>query len=534
MTEHRTKHPVEGSERTKVPDAKLVGPVPDDAPVEVTVRLRAGDAARARKVYEPGPGALDAPPLTREELLAAIGGSGDDVARVEAFAKEHGMTVLGSDRAGRSLRLRGTAAAMQSAFGVELSQAEMDGHRFRHREGPVHVPAELDGIVEGVYGLDDRPQARAHVTVTPSPKPAPANPEPLGFTAPELAHVYEFPAGDGAGQCVGVVALGGGYRAADLEAYATRLGLPKPRVVDISIDGAANAPDAQTETTMDVQILAGTVPAATIAVYFAPNTDRGYLDALTAAVHDTVNRPSVIALSWGRREDLWTSQARTAFNQVLQEAAAIGVPVFAAAGDNGATDSRTDKALHVDFPASSPYAVGCGGTKLHVQQLERDAEVVWNEMDRGAGATGGGFSAAFTVPDWQVAAVKGKGGRGRGVPDIAGNAAAASGHFILMDGQDRVLGGTSAVAPLMAGLAARCNAIAGHGPGRLPARLYTVPADTFTDITSGNNGGFSAGPGWDACTGLGVPVGVKLFAAIWATSPATTTTTSTSGKKQPA
>jgi kumamolisin len=540
MSEPRSSKPVPGSERTAIPDAQMLGPVPADAPVEVTVRLRAGSDAKAAKVYGRSESrAAVTRPLTREQLIAAVGARAEDVRAVEDFAHEHGLTVVQVDEAGRAVHLRGPASAMEQAFGVRLELAELEGRRFRHREGAVHVPPELEGIVTGVYGLDDRTQARPHFRRAPAasavshaaarPAAAAAAPPPRSFTPPELARIYQFPQGvDGSGQCVGIVELGGGYRTADLNAYAKSLKLPNPRVVAVAVDGVGNAPgdDADSEVVLDIEVAAGVAPAATIAVYFAPNTDRGFIDAVAAAVHDTHRRPSVISISWGRREDLWTAQGRAAFNQVLQEAAAIGVPVFVAAGDDGATDSRTDPHLHVDFPASSPFAVACGGTRLLANANgTRAGEVVWNELSRGDGATGGGFSAAFNTPSWQKAAVQKAGGHTRGVPDVSANADPLTGYRVHIDGADAVIGGTSAVAPLLAGLTVLCNQAAKHGPGTLPARLYTAGSTaSYFDVTQGSNGlgmlKFDARPGWDACTGLGVPVGTAVLASVWGSSPA--------------
>ncbi|MHB2009534.1 MAG: S53 family peptidase, partial [Acidobacteriaceae bacterium] len=259
-------------------------------------------------------------------------------------------------------------------------------------------------------------------------------------------------------------------------------------------------------------------PAAEIAVYFTPNTDQGFLDALTTAIHDATNHPSVISISWGGPESSWTQQAMTAFDDACQSAAALGITITVASGDNGSTDGVSGGANHVDFPASSPHVLGCGGTKITVSGTTLTNEVVWNDEAQSGGATGGGVSAVFALPTWQQNAnVSGatNGGSGRGVPDVAGDAAPATGYSIEVDGQTEVVGGTSAVAPLWAGLVALLNQKLGKPVGFLNPQIYPLLGSAaFRDITQGNNGAFSARVGWDACTGLGSPVGNSLLAKL--------------------
>jgi kumamolisin len=252
-------------------------------------------------------------------------------------------------------------------------------------------------------------------------------------------------------------------------------------------------------------------------VYFAPNTDRGFLDAVTTAVHDTHRHPNVISISWGGPEPSWSAQAMQAFDEALQEASAVGVPVCVAAGDDGATDGVADGKKHVDFPASSPHALACGGTRLDISG-SKVTETVWNDLAGGGGATGGGFSAVFPAPPWQQLALKKSGQHSRGVPDVSGNADPRTGYRILVDGSWGAIGGTSAVAPLWAGLIALCNQLTGRQVPNLAPHLYAAPPGGFRDITQGSNGGFSAGPGWDACTGLGVPVGSGLASGVWSSA----------------
>ena len=272
---------------------------------------------------------------------------------------------------------------------------------------------------------------------------------------------------------------------------------------------------------LDIEVVGGVAPGARIAVYFAPNTDQGFIDAITTAVHDTTNRPSIISISWGAPEVSWTQASAQAMDQAFQAAAALGVTVYCASGDNGANDFPSGPGAqpgnHADFPASSPHVVGCGGTRISVANNAITSEVVWN--DPGGGATGGGYSALFPTPAWQTNAVQG--GK-RGVPDVSGDASPASGYAVRVDGQDTVFGGTSAVAPLWAGLTALVNQKTGRPLGFANPALYGVSTASggFHDITQGNNNGFNAAPGWDPCTGLGRPDGAKLLAAL-AYRPAT-------------
>jgi kumamolisin len=257
-------------------------------------------------------------------------------------------------------------------------------------------------------------------------------------------------------------------------------------------------------------------------VYFAPNTDQGFIDAVTTAIHDTVNRPSVISISWGGAESTWTAQAMNQMEQAFTDAAMLGVTVTVAAGDNGSTDGVTDGQQHVDFPASAPHALACGGTHLILDGTRRKSETVWGGTT-GDGATGGGISDVFAVPAYQDAAhvppSVNPGGRvGRGVPDVGGDADPDTGDPIRVDGQEIVVGGTSAVAPLWAALVARCNQALGRDAGDIHAALYATEL-ACTDITSGSNGSYSAKKGWDACTGLGAPEGTAILAALKA--PAT-------------
>jgi kumamolisin len=352
------------------------------------------------------------------------------------------------------------------------------------------------------------------------------------FLPTEVASLYDFPPeADGTGQCIAIIELGGGYRSSDLKAYFKQLGLPLPKVYSVSVDGAKNKPigdfnSADGEVGLDIEVAGAAAPKATIVVYFAPNTDAGFLNAVSAAIHDKIHKPSVVSISWGAAEVKWTVQAMRAMDQAFQDAAALGVTICCAAGDDGSRDDVQDDQVHVDFPASSPFVLACGGTRLLASGNEISSEVVWNNRADG-GATGGGVSDVFPLPTWQKDAevppsANPQKNAGRGVPDVAGNADPQTGYRVLVDGVDGVVGGTSAVAPLWAALIARLNQQLGKPVGYLNPILYKLPAKAkaFRDIVSGNNnvttsaGPYPARKGWDACCGLGTPVGTKLASLL--------------------
>jgi kumamolisin len=289
--------------------------------------------------------------------------------------------------------------------------------------------------------------------------------------------------------------------------------------------GDPDGPDG--EVMLDIEVAGSIAPGAKIVAYFAENTDAGFLNAITTAAHDTTNNPSIISISWGGAESSWTDQAMTSMDEAFQSAAAMGVTVCVAAGDNGSTDGVTDGLNHVDFPSSSPNVLACGGTRLVGSGSTITSETVWNEQANNEGATGGGISDFFPLPSYQANAEvppsANPGGHiGRGVPDVAGDADPTTGYNVIVDGQSSVIGGTSAVAPLWSGLIALINQSIGKPAGFVNPLLYQKgdSAGDFNDITSGNNGSYSAGPGWDACTGLGSPIGAEVATVLGAPTTA--------------
>jgi kumamolisin len=521
-----TRRPLKGSERSPLPDSRVLGPADPTERLEVTVVVRPADRQGLKeRMQSLANGERSAGHLSRAEFARRHGASRADLDAVRDFAEAHGLAVVEEHAGRRALVLAGTVAQFDDAFGVELKHYSHPGGTYRGRTGPVHVPAELNGIIEAVLGLDNRPQASPHFRLKARHARRHSRPARAGatsFTPVQLAALYAFPQGDGQGQCIALIELGGGYRPQDIEAYFAGLGLAAPAVTAVAVDHGANQPGGDPngpdgEVMLDIEVAGAIAPAATVAVYFAPNTDAGFLDAVTTAIHDDVRKPSVISISWGGPESSWTQQAMSAMDQAFQAAAAMGITVCVAAGDSGSTDGAADGDDHVDFPASSAHALACGGTSLQASGTAIVKEIVWNDGNPQSGAGGGGVSTFFALPAWQqgLDATDAQGSRSplamRGVPDVAADADPQTGYRVLVDGTSAVIGGTSAVAPLWAGLIARINALTGRAAGFVNPALYGQPA-ALRDITQGNNGGFAASPGWDACTGLGSPNGVKVAA----------------------
>jgi kumamolisin len=519
--------PLPGSGRRALPDAEPSGAVDGSERIELTVITRRRAELRLDASGAPVR-------ISRDDLERQHGADPADLDLVAGTLSRLGLEVTGQDAGGRRVVVTGTVSALAAVFGAELAQVTSpalgDGGRatHRYRVGSLQVPAELDGVVVAVLGLDNRPQARYHYRRHHHQQAA----DTTSYTPPQVAGIYQFPANtDGTGQTIGIIELGGGFSESDLDTYFSSLGLPVPSVTAQGVDGASNVPGqdpngADGEVELDIEVAGSVAPGAAQVVYFAPNTDQGFIDAVTTAVHATPT-PVAVSISWGQSEDSWTAMSRSSLDAAIQDGAALGVTVTVAAGDSGSSDGVAGNQPHVDFPASSPNALGCGGTTL---QADPDtgvisSETVWND---GSGATGGGVSDVFALPSWQASVGvpdNASGSSGRGVPDVAGNADPATGYQILVDGQQTVIGGTSAVAPLWAALIARLAQATGTTFGLIQTQLYAgvaagQAAPGFQDITVGDNGAYSAGPGWDACTGLGSPDGTALLDQLSATTGA--------------
>ncbi len=500
---------LKGSDRAALAGAQAVGATDPHQLIEISVVLK----RRQPLTVQESQGKI----MSHGEFASQYGADPAHVDLIRQFAREYNLQMLepGDEVERRTVTLAGTAAAMEKAFSVQLQDYEHPEGSYRGRTGSIQIPEEYANCIQGVFGLDDRSVAKPHYRDHTPRGAFGARTASTSYSPAQVAQAYHFPQGNATGQTIGIIELGGGYRPADLKDYFQSLGLQNPKIKTVSVDHGKNRPttpqSADGEVMLDIEVAAAVAQGANIVVYFTPNTDQGFQDALSTAIHDQLNRPSVISISWGGPESSWTQAAMESMDQIAAEAAALGVTITVAAGDSGSSDGVTDGKNHVDFPASSQHVLACGGTNLVANGTVIQSETVWNDGAHG-GSTGGGYSTVFARPAWQAAAVTQS---FRGVQDVAGDADHDSGYNVRVDGQQMVVGGTSAVAPLWAGLIAVLNQQLNTRLGFVNPQLYAMnQAAGFHDITKGNNGAFSAGPGWDACTGMGSPDGAGLLHAL--------------------
>ena len=528
-----------GSQRRPIAKARFFKPADHGEIVHLTIRVRPKTPFSALQstvadIYAKP--AASRRYLSRDALALTHGAKATDLDEVERLARAYGLSVSRRLDAERSIVLTGPLQILLRLFPADVSQCQLGGKIYRGRQGSIQMPAALAGIVTGVFGYDTRPRQRGPRRTAASARVD--TDADTGVAATDYAARYNFPAAragktlDGSGTCIAFVELAGNFRADDLQAYSARLGTRVPHVVCVpperGVPAQTAVADGDAEIMLDTQVAAAIAPGATIAVYFADNQGSGFLQAVSTAVHDSTNNPNVLSISWGGPECLLDAQARQAFSEVFTAAAALGMVVCAASGDHGVADFDAldwDNAIHVDHPAADPLVLACGGTQIDPQTGN---EAVWNDgtpfditAQTGGWASGGGISTDPGVPAYQQgitlpATLDPSGTKGRGVPDLA---MIATNYLTILGGAAIASRGTSAVAPLMAGLVARLTQAHGGNIGCLNALLYTTPG-LCKPVQTGNNGiagaiaGYQAGAGWSACTGLGVPDGTAILQAL--------------------
>ncbi|GGV05993.1 protease pro-enzyme activation domain-containing protein [Kitasatospora aureofaciens] len=510
-----------GSQRPAKADATRVRDADPKAPVKVTISLR-------------GKVATDGIPDERRQ----------DAEKTKAVLERYGLAVDDVRLQPGSIEASGPVSAMNAAFhaGLGVYRSAEQGE-FRGREGELKIPAELDGIVTGVFGLDERRVARRAA--------AKGSGFTGSFTPGDIENQYNFPAGQGEGQKIGIGEFPGGYFQDDLEAYCTAHNRPTPQVTvvplgynpprtlqalkQLSPQQMKDAAEGLPEVMMDVQIVAGLCPAADISVYFAPFTQKGWIDLFDRVIAD---RPVCLTLSWGLPEDA-LDLARLAFAEIdkrLEGAADLGITICIASGDDGCGDGVADGRAHADFPSVSAFVLSVGGTMIDTS----GQEVSWwqapghrTNTPGGTGSSGGGVSTIVPRPKWQqqvqVDSLNQGSIKGRIVPDVAA-LAGPPGYDLTLLGQPSPNGGTSASAPVCASLIARVNALLPKDKQQrfLTPLLYQsgtnghpLAQTACRDIAKGHDNashppavGYPVRSGYDAVTGWGVFDGVALLKAL--------------------
>jgi kumamolisin len=446
------------------------------------------------------------------QLTARHGFAPSDRDRVVRWATAAGLQVTFEDAATRRVMVHAGAEQLARAFDVDLERFRWDrpdgrSVEYRGHAGPVHLPAHLVGVVDGVFGLDDRPVAHSQVRGLDDGRAA-----VFAYDPPEVAAIYNYPrlANDGAGVelVAAMIELGGVVHPFDLAASFARLGLPAPDITNVWLDGATPTPDpngADVEVALDYQVIGSMIAAMapkahlTIVSYNAPNSERGFIDAAATAAADAGRHPAAVSISWGSSEDHWSPQGMRALDSAFATGALHGVTFSAAAGDAGSTNDEFDGHQHPGFPASSPHVWACGGTTLLAARGSIHSATVWNELSRGAGAAGIRPRSADG------------GAPGRGIPDGSGNADPLTGWNVVALRRLRSTGGTSAVAPMYTALWTLVSAQLGHRIGLPHPALYARRGRGFNDVTAGDTGGpYRAGRGWDLASGWGSPDGRQI------------------------
>ena len=532
-----TYAPLRGSVRSLLRNSRPAGPVDRSEPASLTVRVRSitdPEKLKNRALEESAKPLAQRNYLSRAELAAAFGADPGDLQLVEEYAQKHDLRVVHRSAAERSVVLLGSLGNLLNAFPAQVQMFHHASGTYRGRLGTIQVPQELNGVITGIFGFDTRPKRRSLHRAKFMGMNGPGGDN--GVPASNFAERYRFPAEfngtnlDGSGQTIAIIELGGGFRPSDLSAYFQEIGTPMPGVSFISVDHAGNAPSTvdsdDGEVMLDIEVAGSVAPAAKIAVYFAPNDgNKGFLDAISAAVHDSERNPSVISISWGGPESSLDDQSKSAFEEVFSVAANLGITICTASGDHGTADLDAhswDGAINVDHPSCSPLVTACGGTQIDAQ----GEDVVWNDgtkfdvntPDGGGWTSGGGISLQIRragLPEKrQTARLH------RQRPKRPRRTRHRHERYQLL----------RASGFLRRSFRRHKRSSASHGGPGGPAQsgkaekrgflnpfLYANAGKVMHDVSKGSNAikdtaqGYNADLGWDACTGLGTPDGTAIL-----------------------
>ncbi|GLG00156.1 pseudomonapepsin [Alicyclobacillus hesperidum subsp. aegles] len=481
--------------------ARIVGELAGNAPMHVAIGLKLRNQAALQQLI----GELYNPSskqyghyLTPQQFRQEFAPSASEVEAVSTYLRQYGLKVQSDSHNNLVLDVKGTATQMEHAFSIHEHQYQEGSFDFYAPSQMGTLPASIAEYVSGVVGLGEEPMT-GHLTVTKRSASATG-----GYTPAQIQTAYDYKrlysSWAGRGQTIAIV-TSGSVNVSDVDAFDSAFGLPNPLIRQRVIDGTSTAPGD--ETTLDCEWSHAIAPTASLAVYEAATPDAAaFIDAFNQVASD--DGAHVVTTSWGAPESQTPSSTIDAEHSIFEEMAAQGQSVFAAAGDSGSSDGLAGN--HVDYPSSDPYVTACGGTTLDIaSDGERLSESAWTDG-------GGGQSAIFGQPSWQY---------GPGVPetgarqtaDIALNANPATGYDFYYEGTWEIAGGTSFVAPEMAATFAlidQSRALKGKPPvGLADIGIYAMARNAsyrnfaFHDVTSGNNGAYAAGVGYDHPTGWG-------------------------------
>jgi subtilase family serine protease len=444
--------------------------------------------------------------LTPAQFTARYGPTTADVATVTDYLRSAGLTVTHVSGNRQVVDVTGTAGTAQRAFATRIGTYRQGAKSFYANASAPQLPSDVAGLVQGISGLDDH--AVRHSTAVPNQKAGKHPHASSGLTPGQLRTAYDTSSlGEGSGQTVALWEFDG-YQAANIAGYDSQFGIDAPAPQTVSVDGAnydSNPGQGQGEVELDIELVQAMAPAVNTLVYEAPNSDQGQVDLANQIVTD--DNVSVTSVSWGECEADASQASIDGTDNALAQGAAEGISFFVASGDSGSDDCGTGGTA-VDYPASDPNVSGAGGTTLTTGgNGDYGSETAWS-------GSGGGDSAVFGTPDYQ----NDPSGQ-RAVPDVSLDADPNTGYAIFSAGQWMVFGGTSCAAPMWSGFAALYDATSGGQLGNGNEAFYSIAggpnyATAFHDVTSGDNGGFTAGTGYDAVTGLGSYDGAGLAAAL--------------------
>jgi len=477
-------------------------------------------------------------------------GLADKRLQLKNFARANGLAV-GPDDGDQSMvvTVSGPASAIEQAFNVRLNHYQAsDGSLFRSNDSEPMIPASLTPHLGAIMGLNNisglwHPHLqRFPVTANTSSLPSLNGTTSLtgGLSPNDIKAVYGLTGTSmtGSGQTLALYELDG-FAALDITTYENHFGIaPNITVTPIAVDGSVNGCGANCdEVELDIEAAAALAPGLSrILVYEGPKppatTFQNVIDIYNKIATD--NLAQVVSTSWGGDEGSSNvGSFLQSESQIFERMAVQGQSFYAASGDNGAYDDGTT--IGVDDPASQPFVAGVGGTQLS-GSVAAPVEVTWNGcgtgkcLQSGFGSTGGGVSKIWpisgsvsnTTYNYQVGVQGTASQTHRNVPDVA-LCAGSPGYSVYIAGVWMNVGGTSAAAPAWAAFTALINQLRATGGvsalGFPNPSLYQLASGSsystlFRDITSGDNGSYSAGTGYDNTTGFGSFKGIPLINAM--------------------